>query len=75
MKQGDIVNSIELLSITDKKSGSNKVGVFKCKCGKEFEARISYIKLGHTKSCGCSRKKLTPEQRKNSYANYYSIYE
>lgn len=40
-------------------SGSkNRFGLFVCSfCGNEFSARISYIRSGHTKGCGCHRGK------------------
>lgn len=28
--------------------------LFLCNCGVEFECRIRYIEIGHTKSCGCA---------------------
>lgn len=31
--------------------------IFECKCGTLFEARISNVKSGNTKSCGCTKKK------------------
>ena len=30
-----------------------RYGLFKCFCGNEFEAQITSVKSGHTKSCGC----------------------
>lgn len=38
-----------------KTSSEQRRAIFKCICGKEFEANISKIKCGHTKSCGCLR--------------------
>ena len=32
-----------------------KVSLYRCKCGKEFEAVDTRVKSGHTTSCGCSR--------------------
>jgi hypothetical protein len=30
--------------------------IFKCNCGKNFECRISHVKFGMVKSCGCLQK-------------------
>lgn len=30
-----------------------RYGIFQCYCGTEFKTRISSIKNGHTKGCGC----------------------
>lgn len=35
-----------------------RVGLFRCNCGKEFKAQINNVKSGHTKSCGCLRKRM-----------------
>lgn len=35
-----------------------RYGIFKCFCGKEFEAIMSNIKRGHTKSCGCLKTNI-----------------
>ena len=32
-----------------------RYGLYKCHCGKEFEAQVSNVKYGNKKSCGCSK--------------------
>ena len=36
---------------------SNQFWFFKCECGTEKVIRVSKVKRGETKSCGCSKKK------------------
>ena len=43
---------------TEKSKKKYRYGLYQCQyCGKEFEAQISSIKRGNTKSCGCQSKK------------------
>ena len=35
--------------------------VFRCSCGEEFKARLSDVKRGSTKSCGCYQRQRTVE--------------
>ena len=43
----------------------------RCDCGNEIAVRASYFKTGHTKSCGCSKRKVSadykPPERSNTY--------
>lgn len=39
-----------------KKRGFIRFGLFKCRCGVDFESRIESVKFGLTKSCGCLQK-------------------
>lgn len=43
------------------KGEKRKRGLFLCVCGNEFEAIISQVKNGNTRSCGCITKKLKSE--------------
>ncbi|MCF6776729.1 hypothetical protein L3V83_09120 [Thiotrichales bacterium 19X7-9] len=40
------------------KQYTKKYGLFTCFCGNEFVAETAKVKSGHTKSCGCYRKKV-----------------
>src|SRR4051812_44553301 len=44
-----------LLAIVGSDSQRCKVGRFRCKCGREFEARVRNIISGGVKGCGCLR--------------------
>lgn len=50
---GNITFIGELPDSFDPSGRARRNGLFKCHCGKEFEKRISSIKNGHTKGCGC----------------------
>lgn len=41
---------------------SKERGLYKCDCGNEIVALKSNVNRGHTKSCGCFRKKVTSER-------------
>lgn len=63
---GDLLgpNKIKLLERTTKNSRNEWYGKFICPyCGKEFQAIISKIASGHTKSCGCLVKHDITNQR------------
>jgi hypothetical protein len=62
-KIGDEIGSCIYLKELERKvyitkNGISKYrsGLFKCKCGKEFECRIDKIKREEVKSCGCLQK-------------------
>ena len=49
-------------------------GLFQCQyCGKEFEALLSNVKRGRTKSCGCQRKGIN-KTHGFSYHNFYTTW-
>lgn len=54
---GKIINGIEILEKTGKRSGGKIIYKCKCFCGNIFECNITDIQSGHTKSCGCLRRK------------------
>lgn len=49
---GDVIGKCVFIHDTTVKKG-RRCAIFKCRCGKEFEARISSIKSNGTLSCGC----------------------
>jgi len=48
---------MELIKVTEIKGypKRNTYGIFRCHCGKEFETKLSLVKTGRSKSCGCLR--------------------
>lgn len=53
-----------------------RYGIFKCFCGNEFEAQISSVKRGHSKSCGCIKGKHSLIHKSSNtklYKVYYAI--
>jgi len=59
MKNCIFLKEIDFITLQFK--GVNKIkfvkrrALFKCSCGKEFEAAITHIRNGNVKSCGCLR--------------------
>jgi hypothetical protein len=54
--RGELIGScifIESLGIKTYGNSKKQLGLFTCSCGKNFEAIISQVKNGNTKSCGC----------------------
>lgn len=49
---------------TSKRIRTRRIGLFKCKCGNEFKADISSVKIGNTKSCGCLFKQTLKKAKK-----------
>lgn len=54
---GKVFNGIKILEKTEKKSSGKIIYKCKCICGNIFECNITDIQSGHTRSCGCLRKK------------------
>jgi len=52
--EGQKMGELTFLKRAESKPGV-PMGVFLCKCGKEFITRINGVISEHTKSCGCSR--------------------
>lgn len=60
-KEGDILGEYGNIFIQDIPNTKPRKAIFKCGfCGKKFTCRISSIKNGHTKSCGCKWQKYNP---------------
>lgn len=71
---------------TEKSKRKHRFGLYQCQyCGKEFEARIQSIKLGHTKSCGCilikhgmAKHRLYPcwsDMKQRCYNHKHKVYK
>lgn len=50
-------------------------GLYKCYCGNEFEAFISSVKSGNTKSCGCYKKKILIALNTTHGLKYHRLYK
>jgi hypothetical protein len=74
---GDVINSIVFIKEIDPyicPSRKMRKATFKCICGKQFDALISSILTGNTKSCGCfginSRKERFTTHGKRNHKVY-----
>lgn len=55
--------------------GGKKYGLFRCRCGNEWEAIIYNVNSGNTTNCGCVRKiKVGQINKKHGMANQCSEY-
>jgi hypothetical protein len=50
---GQIINGITAIKYISQNKHKYSIWLFKCHCGKEFQAIASKVKLGRIKSCGC----------------------
>lgn len=41
---------------SNKRSGNNLIGEFRCSCGRTFEAQVWNVLNGRTRSCGCLKR-------------------
>ena len=55
IKKGDKFNKLTAIEFRYKDKKSYQYWLFRCDCGNEKLIRVSNIKSGHIKSCGCSR--------------------
>lgn len=53
---GEKVGLLTLIESLPKDENGNYRGRFSCECGSIKVIRLSYVKSGHTKSCGCLKK-------------------
>lgn len=61
-----LLDDLGMIYPTEKSKFKYRYGFYKCYCGKEFRSRVSRIKTGYTKSCGCHRtKSITTHGLKN----------
>lgn len=62
---GVTFNYLKLLKISGKDKNGKKLGIFKCTlCGNEKEMRITEVRNGYSKSCGCLSKLKSKERLK-----------
>lgn len=69
----ETINNIELLEITNKKSGTSYLYKCKCFCGKIFYTTYTNIKDKKVRSCGCL-KTYRPENLKKANISYKEKY-
>lgn len=55
-----------VLLIDRRDSAGNRMWQCVCKCGEVFETSGRSLRTGHTKSCGCLRKTVSPRNLVNT---------
>lgn len=63
-----------MVCLNAKNTKKGHYGLYKCECGNEFMARISEVKNGHTKSCGCYRKENTSKLSRTHGLKNHPLY-
>jgi len=58
---GQRFNRLIVLHDTEKKSGSNRIWLCQCDCGRLTEVRGDNLRSDRIKSCGCFRKEIAKE--------------
>lgn len=53
----------------------NRRGIFKCRCGNEWEAYLSAINNKSIKSCGCLQKEITSKRSKSHGMSKHEVYK
>ena len=60
-----LIEDLGMMFHTENSKQKRRFGLYKCGfCGEEFRTRISMVKCGHTKSCGCYNKRRVSETHK-----------
>lgn len=54
---------VEFIGYSDRVSGNNLYGYFRCFCGRQFESQVWNVLRAGSKSCGCSKKKPGPKKK------------
>ncbi len=54
--EGQVFGMLTFISESGKNERSDKMGRYRCECGKESDSPISRVNNGYIKSCGCYKK-------------------
>lgn len=74
-KKGDNINGLVYIKELEKLPGDVRVALFRCLCGMNFRCRISSVRQGNTKSCGCYQNKYPSNYRHgDAITNHNYIY-
>jgi hypothetical protein len=70
-----LIEDLGMIFTTESSKQKRRYGRYKCGfCGEEFRTQIFRVKSGHTKSCGCYRKKVSSELNKTHGLGYTRLY-
>ena len=70
-----LIEDLGMIFTTESSKQKRRYGIYKCGfCGEEFRTQIFRVKSGHTKSCGCYRKKVSSELNKTHGLGYTRLY-
>lgn len=63
VNKGDKYNDLTAIKEVERMN-SKRMVLCKCVCGKEVVVRLEYLRVNHTKSCGCRRKREAMKTKK-----------
>ena len=70
-----LLEDLGMMFATENSKHKRRYGIYKCGfCGEEFRALTSEIKSGHTKSCGCYKKRRVIETNTKHGLRYTRLY-
>ena len=70
-----LIEDLGMIFTTESSKQKRRYGIYKCGfCGEEFRTQIFRVKSGHTKSCGCYRKRRVSETQKTHGLGYTRLY-
>lgn len=59
MKTNDRFGKLTVIAVLNEKDTNyNRLVLCKCDCGNEVKVTVSHLLSGHTKSCGCAKRKI-----------------
>ena len=71
-----LIEDLGMIFATESSNKKTRFGIYKCGfCGNEFRTRISSVKCGDTKSCGCYHKRRVKESNKTHGLGYTKLYK
>ena len=57
-----LIEDLGMMYPTESSKKKRHYGIFKCGfCGTKFKTRLDTVKIGHTNSCGCYKKRINKE--------------
>ena len=74
IKKGDKYNKLTAVRFDHMDGHRNAYWIFQCDCGNKKIARVSHIKSGNIKSCGCLRKEKAGKLNKTHGMRYTREY-
>jgi hypothetical protein len=71
MEIGDVFGLLTVEKYVGVDKHSNRMYLCKCECGNFVEVRGTYLKSGHTTSCGCKRRKAYRDRKNRKSGSVY----
>lgn len=73
-KVGQEIGGNGVVYVEERPTKNMRRALFRCKCGEKFEARISDVKNGVTKSCGCYQRLVSSKRNTTHGLHNHPLY-